>query len=447
MGNPRLRRGIELGLVSLIAVLGLAALHSWMAQMLPLGSAPSAPLLLLIALAWVVGRWIETENALTRRLAFSHEVARLFNPRDNLEQALPQLAEALRVHQRSDACAIVTQDPRGTPLLYIADRTQPSRARAERIEAMLGRTLLAPPPGRAVLFRRSGMCVGKSWRAIFHGGSSAPEAADRDLLAELANLLEADSFVTVPLCSRNQAIGRLYLISRRARFARRDLRLLEELAAHAGPLIHNMQLVDRLALEVANEERKRISRDLHDGTIQPYIGLKLGLEALRRRLKPQDEAAREVEELVKIAADGIEQLRHYVGGLQHGALSRPDDALVPSVRHQAHKFAEFYGIETRVLAEGDFTGTGRLCNEVVQIVREGLSNIKRHTTAKHATIQLQGGRGRLRVEIINDNTNHGNKPQAFLPRSIAERAKDLGGQVSVEFRRRGLTAIAVELPV
>jgi signal transduction histidine kinase len=111
------------------------------------------------------------------------------------------------------------------------------------------------------------------------------------------------------------------------------------------------------------------------------------------------------------------------------------------------KFTEFYGIETRMLADGDFTGTGRLYNEVVQIVREGLSNIKRHTRARHAAIHLHAGAGRLRVEILNDSTSRQNKPRAFLPRSIAERAKDLGGQVSVEFRRRGLTAVAVELPV
>jgi signal transduction histidine kinase len=395
----------------------------------------------------VVGRWIETENVLTRRLAFSHELARLFNPRDNLEQALPRLAEALRVHQRADACAIVKQDPRGAPLLYIADRANSSQARGERIEAMLGRTLLAPLAERAVLFRRSPVSSGRIWRALFRGASSAPECADRHLLTELGNLLEAVSFATVPLRSRDQALGRLYLISREARFTRRDLRLLEELAAHAGPLIDNMQLVDRLALEVANEERKRISRDLHDGTIQPYVGLKLGLEALRRRLKPQDDATREVEELVKIAADSIQQLRHYVGDLQHGAPSKPDNALLPAVRHQVRKFTEFYGIETRMLADGDFTGTGRLYNEVVQIVREGLSNIKRHTRARHAAIHLLAGAGRLRVEILNDSTSRQNKPRAFLPRSIAERAKDLGGQVSVEFRRRGLTAVAVELPV
>jgi signal transduction histidine kinase len=61
---------------------------------------------------------------------------------------------------------------------------------------------------------------------------------------------------------------------------------------------------------VAFQERRRISRDLHDSAVQPYIGLKLGLEAMRCRFR-RTELARDLDELIKIASDGIGELRQY----------------------------------------------------------------------------------------------------------------------------------------
>jgi signal transduction histidine kinase len=79
-------------------------------------------------------------------------------------------------------------------------------------------------------------------------------------------------------------------------------------ARHACSLIKSVRIAERLAKEVALFRRDGASRDLHDSAVQAYIGLKLGLEAMRRRFR-KIELASDLDELIKIASDGIGELR------------------------------------------------------------------------------------------------------------------------------------------
>jgi signal transduction histidine kinase len=112
----------------------------------------------------------------------------------------------------------------------------------------------------------------------------------------------------------------------------------------------------------------------------------------------------------------------------------------------ARKFAEFYGIEAQVIAQTDIPVSARLQNEVMQILREGLSNIRRHTRAERAIINLREQQGRLFLELINDKARQAAK-QEFYPRSIGERAIELGGRVDVRHGAGNRTVVAVELPL
>jgi signal transduction histidine kinase len=86
-------------------------------------------------------------------------------------------------------------------------------------------------------------------------------------------------------------------------------------------------------------------------------------------------------------------------------------------------------------------------DEIVHMVREGLSNIRRHTTAGEATIRLGEGEGRLLIELVNDNAKRNGAKEEFFPRSIGERAKELGGRLRVQHADGGYTVVAVDLPI
>ena len=364
--------------------------------------------------------------------------------REGLGNGIDALCEMLRASLRADVCVIaLAEGSAAEPRLYPAGAVYMRLRSGAGGTSRLGARLLLRPADGPLLYNRPlarSQRTGNRYRGTSLG---AGEAHQR--LAALAELLKVGSLLTVPLGQDESYIGRVYVGSNQERYTSRDLQPLWHGAKHACMLIESVRLAERLAMEVASQERRRISRDLHDSAIQPYIGLKLGLEALRRRLAGT-ELATELDELVNIASDGIGELRHYVCSLKKAETHRRVASLLTAVRTQARKFAELYGIEAQVIAKVDIPVSAPLQNEIMHIIREGLSNIRRHTCAEHATINLREAQGRVVVELINDKARRGSK-QRFFPRSIGERARELGGRVSVQHRNGNRTVVAVELPL
>jgi signal transduction histidine kinase len=195
------------------------------------------------------------------------------------------------------------------------------------------------------------------------------------------------------------------------------------------------------------QERRRISRDLHDSAIQPYLGLKLGLEALRRRLGGAGIIEGEVDELIHMAGEGITELRRYVGNLKHRSDRASNRSVMQGLRGQARDFSELYGLRVEVVAECDVVVSGRLFDEVMQIVREALANIRRHTEATRAAINLRVARRLLVLDIENDRGAVASAALEFHPRSIVERTRELGGRVRVWTTPAGNTVVGVQVPL
>jgi signal transduction histidine kinase len=399
-----------------------------------------------LALLLLVVVSLDRVEAVLRRMSASSDLGMLFDPGHSIDASLYGFARTLRACLEVDECIVVLQQGRsGGPCLYMMDGSSAVPRSGARLDAHLADALLALPAERAVLFSRGIFSRSAPRCRAYDHSTLEPRPEPSDSLVALGHLLEAKSFVSVPLRSRSQALGRVYLLSHRRRLARRDARHLANLAAQAGPLIENMQLVEKLAQSVATQERRRISRDLHDGTVQPYIGLKLGLEALRRRLAPEAPLAGELDELVRMAADGISQLRSYVGTLSQPQPGRAaQESLVHGLRQQVENFSQFYDIGGTLSADQEIVVPAKLYDEILYIVREGLSNIRRHTAARRASVTLRREAGRLRIEIANDNAAEGLAP--FHPRSIAERARELGGRVAVELRPGRESVVAVQVP-
>lgn len=446
-----LRSGVRRGLIVALAcgagLAGIATTEPRLATAAVIEELPVAALVLVIAT--VIARWAHTEVRIARRLAFCTDVSQVFTPQHDLRRAVSQFCSMLRSYQGADACIVVLKDTRTAGWLLFQVDGQSSAVRGEAREAAVVQPLLVPAGSRAVLYRHRRLLSERPVCEAYDALSMhAVVDCDENAVAELAQLLEARSLASLPLQSRNQTLGRLHVTSKRLGYTRSDLEFLSHIAAQVGVMIENMQLVDQLTMEVANEERKRISRDLHDGTIQPYIGLKLALEALHRKVVTDAVLVHEVDDLIKMASDGISQLRHYVGHLKAAAQGARNDSLLPAIRYQAEKFSKYYGIKTDVVANGDIAVQGPLFEEVMYLVREALSNIRRHTHARTARIEVLSDAGKLILNITNDVP----EPEAastasFNPRSLCERAGELGGRVAVDHGRPGFTVVSIEIPV
>jgi signal transduction histidine kinase len=95
--------------------------------------------------------------------------------------------------------------------------------------------------------------------------------------------------------------------------------------------------------------------------------------------------------------------------------------------------------------EGELNVSDRLTAEVLQVVREGLSNICKHTDAQRGLVKLQCADGWLKIQIENEGI--GTQSIDFMPRSITERASALGGTAQVKQGVGGGTAVLIEIPV
>jgi signal transduction histidine kinase len=413
-----LEHGSTLGLRAAVTC---AALYAGM-MLFPQQTAATAPSIAVVAmlllgtlLAALLGR---AGTGLMRRLALLNDVNNLFRPCSSVGPVVSRLAEMLRDAHAAESCLIMIREP---------------GAGGWRRYAAPGH--FTGPPDDSENARDRGET---------HSGDT--EEADRLLLSDMCGSLQGQCYVSMPMKTQNRYIGRLFLVSRGYGFRRDEVRCLTEAVSQAALLIENLRLVQELASTVAHDERRRISRDLHDGAIQPYIGLKLGLEALRRSA-PEGRFAQQLDELIKMATDSVQELRGYVGALKGEAALAQDQSLLPALRQQAQKFTRFYGIEAEVLADADITVNAPMQEEILNIVREGLANIRRHTSADKATVSLHAESGRLLLEFINDERTCRIEPELFFPKSIGERASELGGRVNVYRRDGGLTAVAVEIPL
>jgi signal transduction histidine kinase len=440
-----LRYGLEEGVrVTIVAVMACCAVDA-------VGQAgvPPARQFLRAAVLVVSGRAIaqlgERHHQALRRQALLRDLHRIANPRFGVDRTMTAALERIRVFFMADCCVVVLEDEdSGRCAMRTVRGASTPVAPPVPVGAGLARVLLPEPRKHLLSYvgpRRRARGFGAS--ASSHaGGAGRWVAQDPGRLRELADLFDADSFISAPLAF-SRGMGRIHVCARGRHLGRGAAMFLAR-AAQDLQAIDRIDLLDRLASDSAAQERKKIALDLHDTAIQSYIGLQLGLAALCRRAAPSNPLSGDLGKLAAMAAEVAVQLRGYV---QRGCGEALADAPVclAALRRLADHAHAAYGVEIGIDVDGAPGFGDRLAVEVLQIVREGISNICRHTAARRATVSLRCSGEVLRIEIGNE---HGSRPPPpFRPRSISERAAALGGTAFVREGRFNHTIVCVEIPL
>lgn len=276
------------------------------------------------------------------------------------------------------------------------------------------------------------------------GAAKEPGASERAAFERLAGLLDQSCLMVAPMLCRSVGRARLILSSPAGHLRGHELEVLVHVVEQLAPSIENALLLERLASEAVDSERAKIGRTLHDSAIQPYIGLKFAIEALVRQAGPDNPLSADLQRLQNMASEELAAMRDVVSGLR-GAPGQGGALLANAVHSQAKRFGQLFGVEVDVDIDGKLPVSRRIAGELFHLVAEGLSNIRRHTTARHAWIKLLSQEGFLILSMRNecDGTK---RPADFLPRSISERAETLGGAARVDHNRDG-TTVTVTLPL
>jgi signal transduction histidine kinase len=398
----------------------------------------------LTILGCLLAYWGDLDIQLKRRLVLLREVATLSNPRFGTDRTTGVLVERLRGFYGAKTCLLVMRDVASEDnRLFKADRDDPARwERCETAHPQLQAALLSLPPTAALTSRGQGVGRQQQIEAIdvIRG---EPLTLDPNGAEALAEILGGTSFVTVPVCLRGTPIGRLFLSADTRTFRASDIDLLLLVLDQAMPTIENVRLVDQLASQAAEFERRRIALDVHDSVIQPYIALQIAVQSLREQAGTDDNLKRAVDDVLALTRVALDDLRRYTSGLRAPTGAR---GLVTAIQGFARKFADASGIAVEVDVPADIRLPDRLAAEVFQMVVEALSNVRRHTSASQATIRLRAGADMVTLQIENDGLP-GSPFRPFTPRAICQRAADLGGTARVERPDSRLTAVVAQIPL
>ena len=222
----------------------------------------------------------------------------------------------------------------------------------------------------------------------------------------------------------------------------RNAAFLAEVADQIAAMVRRCDQAERMVQEATRRVRHRVALDLHDSAIQPYIGLKLAVEALCMQARAGRPLEAGLGQISAMAARVIEDLR----GCRR-QISEPNTWAPPlrgEIERQAQLMQQFHGVHIAVKAFDEPPVSDRLRTEVLHMVREGLSNIRRHTRASTGEVQLDCDGAWLALRIANEAPLG---TCGFTPRSISDRAAALGGRVQVCHEPHGRTAVHIEIPV
>ncbi|HET8624147.1 MAG TPA: histidine kinase [Gemmatimonadales bacterium] len=201
---------------------------------------------------------------------------------------------------------------------------------------------------------------------------------------------------------------------------------------------------------VREDERTRISREVHDELGQALTGLRLDLSWLKSRLKDKPELADRVQSVVTRIDGTIDTVRRIATELRPSVLDHL--GLVAAVEWQAQEFEKRTGITVRLeLSSAHPAVDDARATTVFRILQESLTNVARHAHADHVDIALALGPDAVTLQVADDGRGISEAERTAV-RSLGlvgmrERAIACGGECTIEGRVARGTNVVVRIPL
>jgi signal transduction histidine kinase len=230
-------------------------------------------------------------------------------------------------------------------------------------------------------------------------------------------------------------------------FEQRRVNLVETMANQASVAIDYARAQTELRRLGLMEERERIAKDLHDGIIQSLFAVGMGLEGTALA-SGSPETTERIEAAVEELDRVIRDLRNYIFGLRPGILA--DRQLDQALRVLAEEMQARSHIAVDVdLDAGLAAALSGRSTDIVQLTREALSNVARHSRASRAHLSLSRQGSDAVLEIDDDGI--GFDPNVTYVgtglRNMRERAASLYGDLDFSRRDGKGTLLRVKFPI
>lgn len=262
------------------------------------------------------------------------------------------------------------------------------------------------------------------------------------------------SLLAVPITCRSPFRGNLYLSERHdgRAFTDDDEETLARFATQAAVAIDNADLHRRLRTLDLARERVRIAHELHDGQAQVLAYVNTKAQAVLEFLRGgrTEAAAAQLEELAAAARQVYSDVREDILGLRVAA--ETERGLGAALRDYVADWQDRHGLPVRL----EIDELPRLPQDVelqlVRIVQEALSNVRKHAAASHVEVTLQADSRRLRLTVSDDGRGFEIKTfeRRRIPRfglaTMRERAEAIGAHFEIVARPERGTRVELLYP-
>lgn len=197
------------------------------------------------------------------------------------------------------------------------------------------------------------------------------------------------------------------------------------------------------------QERKYLSRELHDEIGQLLTALRMELGNLERvRAAAGADFGPHLDQAKKLAESTLRTTRDIAMGLRPAMLDVL--GLGPALEWQAREFSRRYNIPIQLELGGDLKDLpDRHRTYLYRIVQEGLTNCARHAQAKNIRVHLQDENGHLAVTVEDDGIGfdqHGGVAYGLGLLGMTERVRELCGKIAIQSSPGKGTRVEVVLP-
>jgi signal transduction histidine kinase len=229
--------------------------------------------------------------------------------------------------------------------------------------------------------------------------------------------------------------------------------VVDAVAAVAGLAIAN----DRLRAEVrvqlaeveasrrrivgaADDARRKVERDLHDGAQQRLVGLALGLQMLQDHLAHAEDVEGEIQTLQGELRDALTELRELARGLHPTILT--EEGLVAAIE----SLAERSNLPVTLSLPDEDRLPVPIEATAYFVVAEALTNATKYAQASKISVEVSRNNGILAIDVTDDGVGGARTGAGSGLTGLLDRVAALGGSLKVESPVKGGTRVHAELP-
>ncbi len=210
-------------------------------------------------------------------------------------------------------------------------------------------------------------------------------------------------------------------------------------------------------VETAREaEGQRIAAEFHDGPLQSFISIQMRLEIFRKILERDREAGlQELQQLQELSKSQVRDMRSYVRNMR--PLDVDGASVTAATRRLLDEFQKESGIPvTFVGGERPFATPPEISADIIQVIREALNNVRKHSKATRVAVALEKV-GKILEVSIDDNGVGFHFSGAYSldeldllrmgPASLKRRARSLGADLLLESRPGHGAGLKMKIPI